>query len=55
MFSINDLKSELKVLWVDDQELNDDQFIEAIIKLSDQLHETEKETDEISPFIYQMF
>jgi len=55
VFSINDFNTELKDLWIDNQELNDEELIKALIKLSEQLYEFEKETDEVSPFIYQMF
>ena len=55
VFSISDFNAELKDLWIDNEELNDEELIKALIKLSEQLYEFEKETDEVSPFIYQMF
>lgn len=55
VFKINDLTTELKIIWADNQELNNEGLIASIIKLSEQLYEFEKETDEVSPFIYQMF
>ena len=55
VFSISDYNAELKGLWIDNEELNDEELIKALIKLSEQLFEFEKETDDVSPFIYQMF
>ena len=55
IFYIDDLRSELKGIWGNDKELNNDNFIESLINLSEELYEKDKDSDEISPFIYQMF
>ena len=55
VFVLDDFSSQLRVYWEDNNELNNEKFIESIIKLSKELFETEKESEEISEFIYQMF
>ena len=55
VFSLNDLSSELKGVWADNNELNNKELIVSIIKLSEKLYKSENKTDEISPFIYEMF